>query len=527
MENKNTLLALLLVTIVWVFFTIFLPGQKQKLDTDTLPPAAENQVQVEERGDSAGTNQDAFIQTAFDMADNSVANDEEQTVTIETALSKYVFSSRGGCLSHAVLKKYYASAADDSDYVDLNTAGKAYISLVSGWDDRQLNYKIYKQEPFAKGLQKGHEVVCVAALDDILIEKRYVIYDDMYRVDLYLSVKNVSGSSLAITPDFHLDNLFVKSEDSSRFNFVGSVTWQEDSLQKDELNSQEKVSYSSYAWSGYTDKYFTFLVKPQDRGGLTIEKKEERESTLFSGNSQSLLSQGVIQQAYTWYVGPRDVDSLRQVDEQFVNVIDFGFFSILSKPLLKTLKFFNVYIKNYGFSIILLTILIKLLFWPLTQKSYTSMKAMQKLQPEMQKVRERYRNDREKLNQEMMSLYKTHRVNPMGGCLPMLVQIPVFIALYKVLLDSIELRHAPFMLWITDLSVKDPYYITPVVMGVTMFVQQRLTPSTMDPTQAKVFMLMPVIFTFLFMNFPAGLVIYWLVNNLLTILQQYLIYKKQ
>jgi YidC/Oxa1 family membrane protein insertase len=154
------------------------------------------------------------------------------------------------------------------------------------------------------------------------------------------------------------------------------------------------------------------------------------------------------------------------------------------------------------------------------------MKAMQKLQPEMAKIREKHKNDKERLNREIMELYKKNRVNPLGGCLPMLVQIPVFFALYQVLLNDIALRHAPFMLWINDLSAKDPYYVTPLIMGGTMFIQQKMTPSTMDPTQAKMFMLMPVVFTFMFLNFPSGLVIYWLVNNLLTILQQFFINRK-
>jgi YidC/Oxa1 family membrane protein insertase len=154
------------------------------------------------------------------------------------------------------------------------------------------------------------------------------------------------------------------------------------------------------------------------------------------------------------------------------------------------------------------------------------MKSMQKLQPEMAKIREKFKNDKERLNREIMELYKKNRVNPLGGCLPMLVQIPVFFALYKVLLNDIALRHAPFMLWIDDLSAKDPYYVTPIIMGATMFIQQKMTPSTMDPTQAKMFMLMPVVFTFMFLNFPSGLVIYWLINNLLTILQQYFINRK-
>ena len=151
------------------------------------------------------------------------------------------------------------------------------------------------------------------------------------------------------------------------------------------------------------------------------------------------------------------------------------------------------------------------------------MKGMQKLQPQMKKMREKYKDDKQRLNQEMMTYYKENKVNPLGGCLPMVIQIPVFFALYQVLLGAIELRHAPFMFWITDLSLKDPYYITPLIMGATMFIQQKMTPTNVDPMQAKIMLMMPVVFTFLFLNFPAGLVIYWMVNNLLTILQQYLI----
>ncbi|MDO9079815.1 MAG: membrane protein insertase YidC, partial [Desulfuromonadales bacterium] len=204
-----------------------------------------------------------------------------------------------------------------------------------------------------------------------------------------------------------------------------------------------------------------------------------------------------------------------------------GFFEILAKPLFYVLKFFYDYVGNYGWAIILLTVLIKIIFWPLTDKSYKSMKAMQTLQPEMTKLREKHKNDRDTLNKEIMTLYKEHRVNPLGGCLPMLVQIPVFFALYQVLMNMIELRHAPFIFWLTDLSVKDPYYITPLVMGATMFIQQKLTPSQLDPIQQKIFLAMPIVFTFLFLNFPSGLVVYWLVNNVLTIAQQLSVNRKK
>lgn len=226
---------------------------------------------------------------------------------------------------------------------------------------------------------------------------------------------------------------------------------------------------------------------------------------------------------YSSYFGPKKKEYLSKSGNQYEEAIHYGFFHFLSQPLMTVLKFFYKYIGNYGFSIILLTVCIKILFWPLTQKSYSSMKGMQKLQPEMKKLREKFGDDKQRLNQEMMKFYKEHKVNPLGGCLPMVIQIPVFIALYRVLLEAIELRHAPFMLWLTDLSAKDPYYITPLVMGATMFLQQKMTPTNMDPTQEKLMLMMPIVFTFIFLNFPSGLVIYWLTNNILTIFQQYLI----
>jgi YidC/Oxa1 family membrane protein insertase len=203
------------------------------------------------------------------------------------------------------------------------------------------------------------------------------------------------------------------------------------------------------------------------------------------------------------------------------NAIDFGdWLKWLAMPLLVALKFLYGYVHNYGIAIIILTILIKLIFWPLGNKSYKSMKEMQKLQPKMAALREKYKDDKTKLSQESMALYKTHKVNPLGGCLPMVVQIPVFFGLYKSLLYAIELRHSPFFWWIQDLSAKDPYYITPIIMGATMFIQQKMTPTGADPMQAKIMLFMPIIFTFMFLNFPSGLVIYWLFNNIISIGQQ-------
>jgi YidC/Oxa1 family membrane protein insertase len=226
-------------------------------------------------------------------------------------------------------------------------------------------------------------------------------------------------------------------------------------------------------------------------------------------------------------LGPKDYDIMKALNVGLENAIDFGsWIKWLAIPLLFVLKFIFQYVHNYGIAIIILTILIKIIFWPLGNKSYKSMKEMQKLQPKMQELRQKYKDDKPRLSQETMALYKTHKVNPLGGCLPILIQIPVFFGLYKVLLYAIELRHSPFYFWIQDLSAKDPYYITPIIMGATMLVQQKMTPTMGDPMQAKIMLIMPVVFTFLFLNFPSGLVIYWLFNNIISIGQQMYINKR-
>jgi YidC/Oxa1 family membrane protein insertase len=225
-------------------------------------------------------------------------------------------------------------------------------------------------------------------------------------------------------------------------------------------------------------------------------------------------------------LGPKDEDLLKKLGVGAEKLIDFGWFTIIAKPLLWFLKLTNRITGNFGLDIIILSILIKIIFIPLTQISMKSMKEMQKVQPEMNRLKEQYKNDKAKLQQEIMLLYKRRKINPMSGCLPMVIQIPVFIALYNALQYTIEMRHAPFFLWIRDLAAKDPIYITPLIMGATMVLQQKMTPTAADPTQAKMFLLMPVMFTFLFLNFPSGLVIYWLVNNVLSIAHQYYLNKK-
>jgi YidC/Oxa1 family membrane protein insertase len=333
----------------------------------------------------------------------------------------------------------------------------------------------------------------------------------------------------------------------SKFTFTGPAYYAGNKLHEVKLDDiGEKHAYTGPVdWIGYGDDYFLTALIPIVKEGpwnILIEKKEAdglTESRLTALKpSPKGAGQGVEVLRLGVYYGPKEIDRLNALGHNLSKAINFGWFDPIAKPLLYIFKFFYRFIHNYGIAIIIVTLLIKIAFWPLAQKSAKSMKTMQKLQPKLAKLKEKYGNDKEKMNKELMQLYKTYKVNPMSGCLPMLLQIPVFFALYKVLLQSIELRHAPFMLWINDLSAPDrlmipgvniPYLggipVLTLLMGLSMYLQQKLSPSSLDPTQARMMQFLPVIFTFMFINFPSGLVLYWLVNNVLSIAQQHYVNK--
>jgi YidC/Oxa1 family membrane protein insertase len=295
---------------------------------------------------------------------------------------------------------------------------------------------------------------------------------------------------------------------------------------------ETRIEEGNVAWAALADTYFAAVLLPQEPVANAVIVRQVQEQTLEVGVRTPLSPEQAVQNVRV-YVGPKQQYILTTVEPSLDKLIDLGFFSPLARPMMQLLQLINGIVHNYGITIILVTILIKILFWPLTQKSYKSMRAMQQLQPKMQELQVIYKEDRQGLNRAMMQLYRENKVNPMGGCLPMVIQIPFFFAFYNALLYSIEMRHAPFICWepnlfwvgrgICDLSVHDPSYITPLLMGVTMFIQQRMTPTTGDPTQAKVMQFMPLIFIFFFINAPAGLVIYWLVQNVLGIGQQMLV----
>lgn len=283
-------------------------------------------------------------------------------------------------------------------------------------------------------------------------------------------------------------------------------------------------------WVSMVQHYFISAWIPDEKSLNTYKLFKNKTSDLYYLRLTTPVikvaagTQGVSNASF--YVGPKDVYALEAISPYLDLTVDYGWLWWIAKPLFQFLNFIYGYIGNWGWSIVALTIVIKAIFFPLSAASYKSMAKMRKLGPMMAELKERYGDDKQKMSGELMKLYKKEKVNPMGGCLPVLIQMPVFISLYWVLMESVQLRHTPFLGWIQDLSVRDPYFILPVIMGITMFIQFKLNPTPPDPTQAKVMQMMPLFMTIMFMWFPAGLVLYWVCNNSISIIQQYLITKQ-
>ncbi|MCE8018626.1 membrane protein insertase YidC [Halomonas sp. MCCC 1A11036] len=298
-----------------------------------------------------------------------------------------------------------------------------------------------------------------------------------------------------------------------------------DDIQRGRFNNRDVQG----GWVAIIQHYFVSAwAPPQNQQNLQYATTDSRNRNVaaFAGPVTTVAAEGEARLGATLYVGPKVQDYLEQVAPHLRLTVDFGWLWFIANPLFWLLDQIHSLIGNWGWSIVLLTVLVKLAMWPLSAKAYKSMARMRKLGPEMQRLKEQYGDDRQKMSQEMMKFYQKEKINPLGGCLPILVQMPVFIALYWMLLESVELRHAPFMFWIQDLSMKDPYFILPILMGASMFVQQLLNPTPPDPMQAKIMKMLPIVFTFFFLWFPAGLVIYWVVNNIISIAQQYVITRK-
>ena len=550
--DKRTILAFALSFIVLLFWSVlFTPTPQESGQPVKKQMEAQDSAVEPLRPASPHTALPPRLPERQDLKPTSVA---EKEIIVETPLYRAVFTNIGPSLKLFELKKYRQTIKKDSPPVNLvpGKNHKRFIvidfveSLGNGNEDvlydTELDHIILKEE------DKPEEVLFKGQLPNgLVVEKIYRFYPDQYKIDLEVRVKNFNSTRVKGQFLVEINPVLPKDKKSYYSSFTGLTVLKNNEYTEIGLDDPgDKIGLEGQiGWIAFQEPYFISAVVPEEVTQAKVEALKEEGDRLHGrliNSSLVLPPGGQVTSSYAMFLGPLDLGLLGQFGKGLDKAINFGWTDVIAKPLLHALRFFNKWVHNYGVAIILLTILVKLLFWPLTHKSYKSMKEMQKLQPLMMKIREKYKNNKEQMNKELMALYKTYKVNPMSGCLPMIVQIPVFFALYKLLVQAIELRHAPFILWINDLSAPDrlfnfpfsiplmaPPYGIPVLtllMGASMFIQQKMTPTTGDPTQAKMMMLLPIVFTFLFINFPSGLVLYWLVNNILSIAQQYAIYKK-
>jgi YidC/Oxa1 family membrane protein insertase len=461
---------------------------------------------------------------------------QERMLTIETQLYKATLNTRGGTITQWELKTYREDRSSTAEQIQLFSTSpekEGPLSIITGDEayDKELQEGVYHVEGEDLRLNAKHPTGTISLiLDDpaqnLYVAKHLTFYHDNYQVDMELDTQGIPELyQLSVGTNFGIADW----AEQGFVGHIGPVSMQGETLHKDKPPKMENtVRYEGApTWAALQDKYFIAALIPKQASATVVRKTHDQAVTtgveFSSGTRQSVRL----------YAGPKEFDRLAALQVGLEKSIDFGWFMFgswwlvraVAEPLFHILRFFYQYTHNYGLAIILLTIGVKVLFVPLMHKSHKSMKAMQVLQPKVAALQKKLKDDRERLNRELMDMYKKYGANPLGGCLPILLQMPVFIALFDVLYTAIELRQAPFILWIADLSTKDPYYVLPIIMGASMVIQQKMQPTTMDPRQAKIFMFMPVFFTFLFLNFPAGLVLYWLTNNVLTIIQQYITMK--
>jgi YidC/Oxa1 family membrane protein insertase len=533
--DKRAIIGIALSILVLVVYQELITRFYPTPVTPPAPTVEEAQKEPAKTAQAPGETKSASpIAELQSMPAKGAGEQAARELKVETENYVAVFTTKGARLKSFKFKKYRASAAANSaPFEVVQTAPGVPLPLGVAWqapqpfDDSELTYTVKGGDLQLTGEAKGTLQFQTQSADGAIITKSFTFSGAAYPIELDLSVKGPSGT--AAIPEIRLADKADHTVHNNDAPFEGFIALVDNKIRREAPTEAVKGHEftGDLSWAGFGHTYFFFALMPENGANHKVSVRQSG-AALVTGISGPAASD-----RYTLFIGPKELDVLKAVGKGLERSIDFGYFGFVSIPFLYVLHFFHRFTGSYGLDIILLTVLIKLLMAPLTHKSFVSMKQMQKLQPQMEKLKERYGSDKEKLNKEIMELYRRNGVNPLGGCLPMVLQFPVFIGLYNALSTPIELRHAPF-LWINDLSRPDweslpltfgswhfGIPVLTILMGASMFIQQWMTPSAGDPNQRKIMMLMPLIFTFMFVSFPAGLTVYWLVNNILTIGQQY------
>jgi len=513
--NKRLLIALVLSFLVLTMYSYLVP-QKSTKNADIN--STNKELTSNKKAPTAPEVKGNLPQKSNNIS-APVTTNGSVIATVDTAKYKLSIDNLGRVTSTILKEKKYKT--EDGKPLNL-IAPNTIKPLEIRFKDNKINNLAfstdYKSNVKSLDATNGpKELVLEQNLDGKIIKKVIKFYPDGH-YDIKVEAPN--DLEFFITPGFR------PTVDKSMYLVVRGVVVRDSNgivktFEKDDVS--EPITIDNATVVSATDRYYaTLFYKSKGIFSSTIAKSGisgyEDEPIAFISSKGGINLQG--------YIGPKDWELFSSLDKKLEDVIEFGWFTFLAKPFFKIMLSIYHFVGNWGWAIVIFTILVKIVLFPLSYKGLMSMQKLKDLAPKMKEIREKYGKDPAKMNQQMMALYKKHGANPMGGCLPMLLQIPIFFALYRVLLNADELQGAPWIGWITDLSRQDPYFVLPILMGVTMYIQQKITPNTMtDPMQKKIFQWLPVLMTFFFLTFPSGLVLYWLVNNILTIAQQYYINK--
>ncbi len=475
--------------------------------------------------------------TEIDLPTPSIAA-QEPFVTVETDLLTVEISSKGGTIKNAFLKAFPVEIGKQEKFQLLSDTTGASFQAQSGlasldnllpthlsiFDIEQSNYQLSADELVVPLTWQGE--------NDIKVIKNFHFKRGSYVIGVDYQITNNSNQAIPVKSYVRLSRSAIDESNIFIPTFAGGLIYDKstDVVQKNSFEDWDDFDTQNTAggWMAMAQQYFIAAWIPDQRDLQVFSASSSNNIYKLTNANQQINLSAASRTTLTpnqLYLGPKYYGDIEQVATGLNYTLDYGLLDILAAPLSWTMHKINDVVNSWGYSIILITILIKLAFYPLSEKSYRSMAGMRKLAPRLAKLKETYGDDRQKMGQKTMELYKKEKVNPASGCLPILVQIPVFIAFYWMLLDTVELRQTSFW-WLTDLSTQDPYYILPIIMGASMFIQQKLNPPPPDPMQAKVMMSLPFVFTIFFLWFPSGLVLYWVFNNILSIAQQWTINKR-
>jgi YidC/Oxa1 family membrane protein insertase len=555
MDQARLLIAIVLSLAVFLVWSLFYGPEKddrqQAKKVEAPTPAQEQPVAVKDQEKPLPAKTEK-IEPAQETTAPLAAPNMARTITVDTPLYQAKISENGAAFYSFLLKNYRETVAKDSAPKQIltgeETLGVGQLGFagksIPGMDKSTFVADLTSDQ--LKVTDSSRDIKFSWRTDDgILIVKTYTFMPDSYVVGLAVTINN--GSNRVIQDKFFVTLNSNAPGDKRLYAFEGPSALINNELEEIKIKKikEQNTFEGKINWVALQSRYFMSGIIPNQIEDASLRLaliSEQFVSARYVQPEKQIQPGTRYTYEYQLFMGPKRMEELKKVGNDLHKLINFGWFDFIAKPCVWLMNLFYSVIPNYGVAIIILTILVKLILWPLGQKSYKSMSEMKKIQPLMKEIREKYKDDKQKMNQEVMGLYRTYKINPLGGCLPMVVQLPVFFALYRMLYEAIELRHAPFFLWIDDLAAPDrlfrfdfsipfmePPYGIPVltvIMGASMLLQQKMSPPMGDATQAKMMMFMPIIFTVIFINFSSGLVLYWLINNILSIAQQYYTQKK-